>query len=124
MNASVHAPACHQHCDLWLQTILRTFEGAQITPLMISPRDPVQPGTPFNAGLGGGASGAAAGLLHPFTSRGRPLWEAERAMPAAMQLLRAAEAAAAPGQAFCWHQDLLRPAADDKQAPPDRKSVV
>jgi len=68
------------------------------------------------AGLGGGASGAAAGLLHPFTSRGRPLWEAERAMPAAMQLLRAAEAAAAPGQAFCWHQDLLRPAADDKQA--------
>lgn len=67
------------------------------------------------AGLGGGASGAAAGLLHPFSPRGRPLWEAGRALPAALALLDAAEAAAPGAPPFRWRQPLLRPAADEKQ---------
>lgn len=67
-----------------------------------------------DAGLAGGASGAAAGLLHPFSPRGRPLWMAEAAMPAALRLLAAAQAVA-PGERFVWDTQLLRPAADEKQ---------
>jgi hypothetical protein len=43
------------------------------------------------------------------------IWMAEAAMPAARQLLEAAQAAA-PGERFVWDMPLLRPAADDKQA--------
>lgn len=67
-----------------------------------------------DTGLGGGASGAAAGLLHPFSPKGRPIWMAEAAMPAARRLLEAAQEAA-PDAQFVWDTALLRPAADDKQ---------
>ncbi|EIE18262.1 FAD dependent oxidoreductase [Coccomyxa subellipsoidea C-169] len=44
------------------------------------------------AGLAGGASGAAAGLLHPFSPKGKLLWHGEEAMGAALELLAVANA--------------------------------
>jgi hypothetical protein len=46
------------------------------------------------AGIGQGGSGAAAGLLHPLTPKGRMLWRGEEALADAMQLLQVAEQAA------------------------------
>lgn len=40
-----------------------------------------------------GGSGAAAGLLHPFSPRGKLLWRGEEAMIDALELVAAAEAA-------------------------------
>ncbi|KAF6266139.1 hypothetical protein COO60DRAFT_644965 [Scenedesmus sp. NREL 46B-D3] len=54
-------------------------------------------------GIGAGGSGAAAGLLHPFSPKGKLLWKAHEAMASALQLLEAAEEAAAqsPGGRRC-----------------------
>eukprot|EP00775_Hariotina_reticulata_P006660 gene6660-6884_t len=46
-------------------------------------------------GIGAGGSGAAAGLLHPYTPKGKLLWRAQEALAAALDLLAVAEAAAA-----------------------------
>jgi len=76
----------------------------------------------FDAGgIGAGGSGAAAGLLHPLSPRGRPLWGAGPAMAAAARALEAAERAAARagaglGEPVAWRTGMLRPAADAKQA--------
>lgn len=83
-------------------------QGSLYNPVHVQIFDP--------AGIAGGASGAAAGLLHPFSPRGRPLWAAEEAIPAAEQLLAAAQAASSNGEPFVWRPQLLRPAADKKQA--------
>ncbi|KAK9833582.1 hypothetical protein WJX81_008540 [Elliptochloris bilobata] len=88
------------------------------------------------AGLCGGASRAAAGLLHPFTPRGRLLWRGDEAVADALELVAAAEAAAARAAAcaacdtdkterdpdigledrFVWRQPLMRPARNEQQA--------
>lgn len=44
-------------------------------------------------GLGGGASGAAAGLLHPFSPKGKLTWLGLEGLSASMRLIKAAEAA-------------------------------
>lgn len=76
-------------------------------------------------GIGAGGSGAAAGLLHPVSPRGRPLWGADRAMEAAARALAAAETAAEAaddaaggggGGTLAWRTGMLKPAADAKQA--------
>eukprot|EP00198_Chlamydomonas_reinhardtii_P010373 XP_001699710.1 FAD-dependent oxidoreductase [Chlamydomonas reinhardtii] len=80
------------------------------------------------AGIAAGGSGAAAGLLHPYSPRGKLLWRGREAMDEAMQLVAAAEAAHAfaegcpPGPEpassgpFVWRHGLLRPAASAKQS--------
>lgn len=45
-------------------------------------------------GIGDEASGAAAGLLHPLTPRGRPAWQAQHAWAGALELANAATLAA------------------------------
>ena len=83
------------------------------------------------AGVGAGASGASAGLLHPYTPRGKLLWRGEECMAAAMDLVAAAEAAVqrrtepngeprpsssgAIGEPFVWRQPIMRPAVSAKQ---------
>ena len=42
------------------------------------------------AGVGGGASGVAAGLLHPYTVRGKTIWRGEEGAARARRLLDAA----------------------------------
>lgn len=44
-------------------------------------------------GLGGGASGAAAGLLHPFSPKGKLTWLGLEGLSASLRLIKAAEAA-------------------------------
>lgn len=75
-------------------------------------------------GLGAGGSGAAAGLLHPYTPRGKLLWRGMEAFADALFLTAAAESAAAKAAAaagetadpFTWHHGILRPARSIKQA--------
>ena len=82
------------------------------------------------AGVGAGASGASAGLLHPYTPRGKLLWRGEECMAAALDLVAAAEAAAAcrpevnqeagptgsaASEPFVWRQPIMRPAISAKQ---------
>lgn len=67
------------------------------------------------ASLGAGASGAAAGLLHPYNSRGRLLWRGREALDEATQLVCAAEKAVAEGhETFVSRKKLMRPALHEK----------
>ena len=68
-------------------------------------------------GLGAGGSGAAAGLLHPYSPRGKLLWQGLEAFQDAVRLAEAAEAAAAadaaaqdssPQAPFTWRHGILR----------------
>ena len=70
-------------------------------------------------GIGAGASGAAAGLLHGYTPRGRLLWMGREGVARTHALLAVAEAAAARRGlplplAYCT--GILRPPASAKQA--------
>ncbi|KAL0035211.1 hypothetical protein WJX79_006153 [Trebouxia sp. C0005] len=75
------------------------------------------------AGLGSGGSGAAGGLLHPFSPKGKLLWQGQQAFETALELIGLAEAGAqqlsqrtgTTAEQFVWRQDILRPAADAKQ---------
>ena len=64
--------------------------------------------------LGAGASGAAAGLLHPYNGKGRLLWRGKEALDEAKQLVHAAEGAS-EGETGIWNRELMRPALTDKQ---------
>lgn len=76
------------------------------------------------AGLGSGGSGAAGGLLHPFSPKGKLLWRGQQAFETALELIGLAEAGVqqvsqqtgTAAEQFVWRQDILRPAADAKQA--------
>ncbi|KAG2436276.1 hypothetical protein HXX76_006587 [Chlamydomonas incerta] len=83
------------------------------------------------AGIAAGGSGAAAGLLHPYSPRGKLLWRGQEAMDEALQLVAAAEAAHAAAEAgpsaqqlagaggggpFVWRDGLVRSAATIKQS--------
>jgi glycine/D-amino acid oxidase-like deaminating enzyme len=79
-------------------------------------------------GLGAGGSGAAAGLLHPYTPRGKLLWQGLPAFQASLDLVNAAEEArtavvdtkglenSKKRRQFVWRHGLLRPARTAKQA--------
>ena len=60
----------------------------------------------------GGASAAAAGLLHPFTRTGGEIWRGRDGFAATCALLRACEAHAS--SPFCTASGLLRLALDDE----------
>lgn len=65
-------------------------------------------------GIGGGASGASTGLLHPFAGRlALRSWNAEAGMRATQQLLQAAEKAL--GSAVAEHTGVFRPAIMESQ---------
>eukprot|EP00192_Tetraselmis_astigmatica_P012825 CAMPEP_0117659798 /NCGR_PEP_ID=MMETSP0804-20121206/6623_1 /TAXON_ID=1074897 /ORGANISM="Tetraselmis astigmatica, Strain CCMP880" /LENGTH=392 /DNA_ID=CAMNT_0005466477 /DNA_START=571 /DNA_END=1749 /DNA_ORIENTATION=- len=67
--------------------------------------------------LGAGGSGAAGGLMHPFTPRGKMLWRGDEGVDAALELLDAAEEAAGPGsETIAWRSGLIRPAKRIKHA--------
>jgi glycine/D-amino acid oxidase-like deaminating enzyme len=73
--------------------------------------------TLFDAyGIAAGGSGAAAGLLHPFTPRGKVLWRGMEAFEDALKLVEVAERAASDGDRFVWRHGLLRKATSPKQA--------
>eukprot|EP00798_Chlamydomonas_sp_ICE-L_P005011 gene5010-34796_t len=69
-------------------------------------------------GIAAGASGAAAGLLHPLNPKGKALWKGLEAMDAALELVdaaqRSAESCGAPP--FVWQNGLVRPTGSFKQA--------
>lgn len=68
-------------------------------------------------GIADEASGAAAGLLHPLTPRGRPVWRALDAWGAALELVEAAEKASkrdAHPKAV-WRKGILRLAQSKEQ---------
>ncbi|GAB4818006.1 hypothetical protein N2152v2_005052 [Parachlorella kessleri] len=71
-------------------------------------------------GLGAGGSGAAAGLLHPYTTRGKVLWRGLEAFEAALELVQAAEGALPRSKGsllqITWTNGILRPARSQKQA--------
>lgn len=90
-------------------------------------------------GIAGGASGVAAGLLHPYTPRGKIIWRGVEGVAATLRLVEAAEAAertlderertsgghpggsvpreraARRGEAIAWRVGTVRPARDVKQ---------
>ncbi|KAG2484622.1 hypothetical protein HYH03_016576 [Edaphochlamys debaryana] len=93
------------------------------------------------AGIAAGGSGAAAGMLHPYSPRGKLLWRAAEAMEASLEAVAAAEAAAAsmPAAAtgelaaalagvgegpFVWRRGLVRPAASVKQSADFAKTLA
>jgi glycine/D-amino acid oxidase-like deaminating enzyme len=76
-----------------------------------------------------GGSGAAAGLLHPVSPRGKLLWRGEEAFAEALALVGAAAAAPDPddsvsatnsndseSSAFVWRTGMVRPAASPRDA--------
>jgi glycine/D-amino acid oxidase-like deaminating enzyme len=66
------------------------------------------------AGIAGGASGAAAGVLHPYAgARARLTWGAAEGMPEACALIE--EVHAASGGSLLSHRGLLRLALNDRQ---------
>lgn len=75
-------------------------------------------------GLAAGGSGAAAGLLHPYTPKGKVLWKGLEAYKEALHLIEAAENAVnlnASSQrqdksTFVWRHGMLRPPKTKKQA--------
>ena len=73
---------------------------------------------PYDAySLGAGGSGAAAGLLHPYSPKGKVLWKGKEAYREAVALVREAEEAGCPkGRQFVWRRGLLRAAKTKKQA--------
>eukprot|EP00887_Chlorella_sp_A99_P005223 scaffold1.g5223.t1 len=95
-----------------------------------SPERPMQLHLYDAYGLAAGGSGVAAGLLHPYTPRGKLLWRGLEAFQDALALVEAAEAAAAAEEAaggasleqFTWRHGILRqvvgcrPARSIKQA--------
>ena len=57
------------------------------------PRRPVRLRLFDEKGIAGGASGVAAGLLHPYTPRGKIIWRGVEGVAATLRLVDAAEAA-------------------------------
>jgi len=90
-----------------------------------SPDAPIHIDLYDSFGLGAGGSGAAAGLLHPYTPRGKVLWRGVEAFQDALRLVGAAEAAvdASTTPPFVWRHGLLRPARSAKQASDFKKHV-
>eukprot|EP00899_Mesostigma_viride_P006501 jgi/Mesvir1/15852/Mv03399-RA.1 len=76
-------------------------------------------------GVGGGASGVAGGLLHPFSPRGKLLWKGAEGFAAAMDLVAVAEeavTAVAPALLpVVLRSGLVRPAHNEKAAKDFRK---
>jgi hypothetical protein len=87
-------------------------------------------------GIAGGASGVAAGLLHPYTPRGKIIWRGVEGVAATLRLVEAAEAAEAMldernnsgsdigrgestvhrrGAAIAWRKGTVRPTRSLKQ---------
>jgi hypothetical protein len=75
-------------------------------------------------GIGEGASGVAAGLLHPFTPRGKITWRGMDGYNATLRLLEVAERAQGiSDEAVCARNGILRYANDEKQAEGFAKNV-
>jgi glycine/D-amino acid oxidase-like deaminating enzyme len=75
-------------------------------------------------GLGAGGSGAAAGLLHPFTAKGKLLWMGAEAFEEALRLVEAAEAYCDEAEGkLVWRHGVLRPARTARQAANFAKNV-
>lgn len=72
------------------------------------------------AGIGGGASGVSGGLLHPYTPKGKLLWKGNEGWTAALNLLAAAEEAAAR-KPIAWRRGILRPLVAEKHIKDARK---
>ena len=92
-----------------LATAIHLLDGGarQRTPRVLHIYDPSAPGC-------GGASAVAAGLLHPFTPRGREIWQGREGFAASCALL--ARCGEAEGGGVSERTGLLRLALDDAQA--------
>ena len=125
--------------------MLRCAEGLDDSPaaptatadaLQTSRRRPVEVHLFDEKGIAGGASGVAAGLLHPYTPRGKIIWRGVEGVAATLALVAAAEDAerrldsgaavlddddgAGPhdrrGESIAWRRGTVRPAKNLKQA--------
>lgn len=68
-------------------------------------------------GIAGGASGAAAGLLHPYNTRGKLIWKGMDGVRATVELLSVAESATKDEPSpFYRCGGIVRPATTSKQA--------
>ncbi|BFI28697.1 hypothetical protein MPTK2_2g22170 [Marchantia polymorpha subsp. ruderalis] len=86
-----------------------------------------------DAGVGGGASGASGGLLHPYNPKGKLLWKGAEGWTAALKLLSIAEAASTNGLTvdglssvaapLAWRRGILRLAKQQKHAVTFQKNV-
>lgn len=80
------------------------------------------------SGIGGGASGVSGGLLHPYSPKGKLLWNGAEGWVAALKLLAIAEAANVQDLnttgPIAWRRGILRPALLEKHAADFRKIKV
>ncbi|CAM6103033.1 unnamed protein product [Calypogeia fissa] len=88
-------------------------------------------------GVGGGASGASGGLLHPYNSKGKLLWKGADGWTAALRLLAVAEATRissttgisslggrlGAAEPLAWRRGILRLARQEKHAITFQKNV-
>ncbi|KAL3698786.1 hypothetical protein R1sor_012862 [Riccia sorocarpa] len=84
-------------------------------------------------GVGGGASGASGGLLHPYNPKGKLLWKGAEGWNAALRLLSVAETAYSDASAadqfgpatvpLAWRRGILRLAKEQKHAIDFQKNV-
>lgn len=75
-------------------------------------------------GIAGGASGAAAGLLHPYNTRGKLIWKGLEGVRATVELLSAAESANSDEASPLYRRGgIVRPAATQKQGSDFAKHV-
>ena len=126
--------------------MLRCAEGLDDSPaaptatadaLQTSRRRPVEVHLFDEKGIAGGASGVAAGLLHPYTPRGKIIWRGVEGVAATLALVAAAEDAETRldsgaavldddddgggphdrrGESIAWRRGTVRPAKNLKQA--------
>lgn len=81
-----------------------TADGKTVAPVRVTLID--------EKGVAGGASGVAAGLLHPYTPRGKIIWRGTEGVAATLELVRAAENAERVMEATARQErddDVLRP---------------
>lgn len=68
-------------------------------------------------GIAGGASGAAAGLLHPYTPKGKVIWRGFEGVRDTVELIDVADGVPSnESSPFYWQGGIVRPATTERQA--------
>ncbi|XP_078443882.1 FAD-dependent oxidoreductase family protein [Wolffia australiana] len=67
-------------------------------------------------GIGGGASGVAGGLIHPYSPKGKLLWRGPEFWKECLKLLSVAEKENSDEDQIVWRRGIIRPATTPKNA--------